>query len=441
MDRMNCFNPYVDKPKEHEDRLTRSFLVVLQYSPMVQSTFINLIRDEQLELVVEGRLEHKWLMPPAFSSSESGGVHELEEVKTQKTGLPTKEGKLVSVLLTGKPWEGSEQPLSKREGNHGARYDGTAIFSDNWLLTIENKPEGTESERQLNPALSEEHTIEVCPEEVAVEWRTVLVSLSGLLEVEAPLAEKGLIGDFISFVEDSPRFKRLFPFRTFGQCKDNKYLLRRRSRAILKSTGLGNVQRRKGFEDYVSVDGAVKDIYLYPRFGEREDEWRVLLGLYPGNTKKQADKLYSSLDFQELKRLAEHKDWDIHPDLTFRYAGTKCHSSKTPLSLGEYTRIWQESQIQWGRRDRNPDNDFRSVISDLNEYGLLKENDESALTEHFTETDRGFMDISPGLSLHYSWDQSKAINLDRVGEFVQEFKKRVKEALACWGQSLPAATG
>ena len=49
MQRLNYFAPFESKPADYEDQLTRAFLVVARYVPMVQAALVDLIRQRQTD--------------------------------------------------------------------------------------------------------------------------------------------------------------------------------------------------------------------------------------------------------------------------------------------------------------------------------------------------------------------------------------------------------
>ena len=49
MSHLNYCYPYQSRPPEHEDQLTRAFLVLLRLVPLAQAAFLDLIRAKQKE--------------------------------------------------------------------------------------------------------------------------------------------------------------------------------------------------------------------------------------------------------------------------------------------------------------------------------------------------------------------------------------------------------
>ena len=68
MDHLNLFNSYKNKSNNHEDELTRSFLILLKNIPVVQMLFFEMVRQEMENVDIE--------------SIVTGGLA-IEEVHTQ----------------------------------------------------------------------------------------------------------------------------------------------------------------------------------------------------------------------------------------------------------------------------------------------------------------------------------------------------------------------
>ena len=56
MERLNYFAPYQSKSPHEEDQLTRAFLVVLRYIPLVRANFIDILRQLSIEAGNENRI-------------------------------------------------------------------------------------------------------------------------------------------------------------------------------------------------------------------------------------------------------------------------------------------------------------------------------------------------------------------------------------------------
>jgi len=99
MDHLNIFNPYENKPLNHEDQLTRALLILVKSSKSVELSFTDMIIDEMKRVGCKS-------IPTRLTEGTAG----LDVVKTQiwsstKNELTSASGRLVSVLITDKKLE------------------------------------------------------------------------------------------------------------------------------------------------------------------------------------------------------------------------------------------------------------------------------------------------------------------------------------------------
>lgn len=87
MNRLNYFNPYNSKSADHEDQLTRAYLVLLRISFQAFSSFINYLNRENKnseKFKLEDIIEDDW------------------SFETQRSDPDIDSNYLVSVLITDK---------------------------------------------------------------------------------------------------------------------------------------------------------------------------------------------------------------------------------------------------------------------------------------------------------------------------------------------------
>ena len=53
MDHLNLFNAYKNKSNNHEDELTRSFLILLKNIPLLQVMFFEMVRKEMSQYNID----------------------------------------------------------------------------------------------------------------------------------------------------------------------------------------------------------------------------------------------------------------------------------------------------------------------------------------------------------------------------------------------------
>jgi hypothetical protein len=253
---LNYFEPYESKKPEHEDQLTRAFLVVMRFVPLVQAAFMDLVREAQLR-------NGSGQIIPALTAMDSEC-----NIETQVSAIGQEEGTLVSILLTDEHFT-PENAI--RASERGARYDGVIYFPPDWILVIENKPFSANVwEGQLAPSLPQGSSIRVEMTLVDIPWRLLIDRLNSLLERKLVNgSECLLVEDFLEFVDGN--FSYLNPYGSFSQCKGRKYLLEKRCAAVLESIAKGNVTRRKILSCTSSVFGGegldFQGIGVYPSDG------------------------------------------------------------------------------------------------------------------------------------------------------------------------------
>ncbi len=416
MNHLNYFEPYKGKEPHHEDQLTRAFLVILRMIPLVQTTFIDLIRSYQI-------LNSHYRVLPTLTEPQM----KRDKIQTQVTSINDSQGYLVSLLMTNENWT----PENKIENvDRGARYDGVIYFDSDpkWILVIENKPWSENVwEEQLKPSIAEDSEIEIVEDPVGIDWKEVIERLSALLQKQLVHgAEALLIEDFLTFVD--MHFGYLNPFSEFSICKDDPYLINRRCVRILES--IGEVQDQ--YIDLGSNDLPARRIYLSIKT-EPDNKWCIELKIYPGDIMPQARALYKSLDTDALLKLTKN-GWDIDPNLHFSHIQKHLYWA-TPLDLADYINFWKQHP-QMIRQIKRDSSDFRDFFQQLLLLKLIGQKDVSGLEKCFNNKNQ--LRTFPGLSCIYRWHQEEALRLDdSKGTFIGEVRKRIKILLDTWGQELP----
>src|SRR5688572_16919839 len=110
MNHLNYFFPYDRKNNDHEDQLTRAFLVLVRHVSLAEALFIDLVRAAQI-----GRCAITPLAPLAMLGRGPSTVD------SQVSSIPESTDHLISVLLTDEKWHPKAPiEISPRV----ARYDG-----------------------------------------------------------------------------------------------------------------------------------------------------------------------------------------------------------------------------------------------------------------------------------------------------------------------------
>ncbi len=202
MDRLNIFNPYKDKGDEHEDVLTRNFLILLKNISSVQVAFIEMIRDKMKTVEIE-----------------SLGLGELEitEIRTQvhsNTFLSNLQGyRAVSVVISDDKYDGAHVV---KKSNRRAIYDGVVQCDPAWIFVIENKPfVGNIWEGQFDPNHSDVTNNVLIEELCCLSWREIIHVLNNLIEHNmVDCLERVLIEDFLMYINEE--YSWFNPYDRFG---------------------------------------------------------------------------------------------------------------------------------------------------------------------------------------------------------------------------------
>ena len=125
MDRLNVFNVYKDKELNHEDVLTRSFLILLKNISAVQAAFFELIRNKMPDIGLESFALGKLSISEIYTQTTSNGLLKGKQ-----------EYKILSVVISDDEYSNSHVV---QESSRNARYDGVVICDPSWIFIIENK--------------------------------------------------------------------------------------------------------------------------------------------------------------------------------------------------------------------------------------------------------------------------------------------------------------
>lgn len=225
MERLNYFNPYQTRSDEHEDLLTRAFLVLMRYSFPVLSSFY----DQCLLMYGVNRDAPEPDLPSFTDLLDSGW-----QIETQQSNPAIQTNYLLSVLITDDPLSSLLSTIKASQRN--ARYDGVITFGDELTIILENKPRSSlvwfDQLRPSRKNLSEHTHILLVP--VLLSWRSIVEWPTKLLIVPSVSGtEKLLISDFLAYVDDHYPF--LNPYHRLDLCKGNSELIQRRIKTLLES--------------------------------------------------------------------------------------------------------------------------------------------------------------------------------------------------------------
>jgi len=410
--RINYFGRFENKSADAEDRLTRAFLVVLRLVPPVQAAFVDAIRERQRE-------QGNGSIVPSRTATNRG----VSGVWSQVGDLHTDEGRVVSILLTNRECGGEVevQPSDRRPV-----YDGVVHYAEQWVFAIENKPYGDVRKSQLHPNVEDAEGLEVDPRLVVLVWKDLIRRLHALGESNwLDYTRQQLVDDFLRYAQEE--FPEINPYPTLTHCGDDVDKLNRRCEDLMKALAPDRVDtRRWGPYIYVPELEAAKVIVVSAE--ESNGTWTIDLALHPGDTVSQARSLYSQVEADKLLALPD--EWDCSPNLHFAHMSQNLVYPSPKVSLRRYLKFWQEHQ-GWIRQAK--EDQFEELLDLLGSNGLLTETDRAEFESEFMETNRSTVNVCPGVSLHYRWDRTEALDLDENDRLTEEIDERVREAVRTWG--------
>lgn len=271
------------------------------------------------------------------------------------------------------------------------------------------------------------------PEPVVLPWRGLVRRLSSLTNNELLMgSEKLMLDDFLTFIDS--QFSYLNPFDKFSKCKDDLYLLQRRSRMLLEDIAGDQVSYHRGNEHCIKLDsGPVREIYVSPE--EHRGVWSIRLKMYPGDTVSQARELYDQLDVTQIQNLIDI-GWSCQTNMHFTFMGTGLVWSQPDLSTEQYIDFWLSKRRSIQQEKREADVGFHRLFETLQEQHLITQSDWTELEENFQNTERESINICPGLELTYGWTKELACQLDDCGEFGETLKNKIGDALRAWQQTM-----
>ena len=273
MSQVDIFSPFRRRSEQHEDRLTWGLMVALKYSPELQR-FLR-------RLVLSRIPRERW---PDLSGWDPAAV------STQTASVGAEAAFVVSVLISDVSLVGA---VEVEKADRVARYDGVVEYPDGLVLIIENKPRSTDVwTGQLSPSSESfkdsPDDVELYEKAVSLEWAEILEGVLGYTgSLVAPYAERGIAGDFLSFVEEL--HPSLSPYRTFHLCGDRPEALARRIEGLFASMGRGlgfEVGTRPGAIAYLRLPNeVVRQVHITAEKGRDQEEAVLRQSIWPGESR------------------------------------------------------------------------------------------------------------------------------------------------------------
>jgi len=421
MDHLNIFNSYKSKPNNHEDELTRSFLVMLKNIPMVQVMFFEMVRREVAELRIDSILKGDLSVEEVYtqlSNSNKIFTSNLVEGRT-----------LLSIIVSD---DKLESQVKVQNDDRQARYDGVILCNPCWLFIIENKPSKDNIWlRQLNPNISDDIDVTIVDKPCCLSWRNIIAGLNLMIQNKMVRGlERIMIEDFIEYVDNE--YSWLNPYTTFGVCKDDLYLLNRRCISVMASCDIEGVSTEvkyhKGWKYYIeSGKNTIKKIALDANKGL--SDWTIDLWLYAGDTMNSARETFEKLDIDKLLQL-QNQGFEVSKNFHISYRSTNLLWFDGNLSIEDYLKFWKKEYKNLKQVKRA---DFNKLFDNLEKDQMIIPEDRIIIQEEIFSKNYDKLNICPGFLLRYSWNSQTAITLDKRNKFVEDFSNKIVAAFSVVG--------
>jgi hypothetical protein len=427
MERLNYFNPYVSKSDNHEDQLTRAYLVLMRHSFHVFSIFLDYCKSR-----------HE-LAPEETTFNFCNMLQDGWEIATQKSNPDIESNWLLSVLMTDANIGSEDTSVKTSERN--ARYDGIIKFGPNLTIIIENKPRSSNVWfDQLNPAKNNlSDGVRIYAKPALLEWKEIIRQLNHLVNLPSISGyEKTMIEDFLSFIDT--KFPFLNPYDNFYLCKGYPELIYRRIqnllKAIVKNEEIIKYHNSWGYSIEVNYD-QIKKIGLI--FHKGDDEWWLELSLYFGNTQSQSRAFYShTLEINQISSLYD-KGWWFDIDFHFAYITSnlvwikQMPDADAGKHVERYVDFWIRNKNEIYQLQREGVQEYVDWLQSENVLVISQEVKEK-LGQEFFKTKRENLNVCPGLGAIYNINGGDAEKLDKEGQLESLIHQAIIDALQLIGR-------
>ncbi len=406
-DSLNFFDPNPDIPSNHENQLTRAFLVVLRISPAAHQTW--------LSLASPGRKLYELSRPWSFDTQRWKMFEEVPDIAEPIEGI--------SVLQAADMQE-IEGPVQTTD--RAQVLDGIVRYGDELLIVIETKLDGPVPTGQAQDLNVHGALVRFDTSVHKVSWRALLAAWSDLVENEIVSgAERTVIADFLDFVD--LHFAQLGPLTTLGRCKDHKSRVERRLNGVLSKIAGTPIKDWIPLPERAALDRA------YLEFDESSQ--KIQLAVYPADTLTQAKAFYTSTKApsQVLALCDGNGKWSAQPNFHFGHMARGMVWIKSNTSPGEYVAYWQ---AKIGDTRQYPRERWEEFWIELEQHDFATADDKAEFDRSFTNTKRTFATPRPGLKCVYQWNLTEAIQLDDKNKFVKAVAEQMNIILGALDEQL-----
>jgi hypothetical protein len=419
---LNVFEPYRDLGRGHEDQLTRAAMIVLRLVPLARETLLREIGESSQSQLPDCSvdLQASHIVDP----SEEGAA----------AGQTVQRGRLVSVFLTP-DFEPEEIEEEVTDTDRGQRFDGVLRFDPELVVLIESKVcrrwAKRNGHRVAEVNLGGVHFAKrrTC----LLRWHDLLESWWRLAEIGVlSPAEQALIQDILSYAHQD--FGQLLPFGSLRRAGKDPTRRKWRLRSLLREATA--IQPERVGLVHVRLDVALGAVSIQRAALDIDDE-QLVLHLWPGELKAQAEHLYAAGHAERLCELAARNErWRVEPQplLGFRNAPkrTRVYLSCT-LDALEYARRWQGED--WSHVGSHHRQTIRTELWPwLLERGYASPGDAERLDPFLHALGRRFAHLRPGMHVSCTWSWEEAQKLDDDGLLAGEIRDAIDRVLAVLGE-------
>ncbi|HEY1688405.1 MAG TPA: hypothetical protein VGF95_06015 [Solirubrobacteraceae bacterium] len=427
---LNLFEPYRELSSTHEDQLTRAAMIVLRLVPLAREALLRAIGESSLSE-----------LPDCVVDMQATNV--VDPSEEGATAGSTSRGRLVSVFLTPDT-EPPKLAEEVTETQKGQRFDGVLRFDPELVVVLESKVCRSWARRNGHRAaelnlggarFGQSRTF-------VLRWHDLLESWWRLAElgVLSP-AELAVVQDMLSYAHQD--FGHLLPFGSLRRVGSDPVRRKWRLRSLLREAT--SLEPERAGLVHVRLDVALGARSLQRAAVEAKDD-ELVLHLWPGELKRQAEHLYSAGHADALNVLADRgqEGWTIAPQplLGFRNAPVRTRVYLTcSLDAATYSRRWQGED--WDHVGAHHREKIRSeLLPWLIERGYATPGDEARLDPFLHALGRRFAHLRPSIHVSRAWPLARAVELDDEGLLTGELRDSIDTVLALLDEpSLPKANG
>jgi hypothetical protein len=419
---LNVFEPYRELGRTHEDQLTRAAMIVLRLVPLARETLLRAIGERSQSELPDCTVDMQaTYIVDASEESAAGG-----EVRRER---------LVSVFLT--PDTEPKEPIREvTDTNRGQRFDGVLRFDPELVVLVESKVCTRWARRnghrvaELNLGSARFAQRRTC----VLRWHDLLESWWRLVELGllGP-AERALVQDLLTYAHHD--FAHLLPFGSLRRVGADPVRRKWRLRSLLReATGLQ--PERIGLA-HVRLDTALGAVSLQ-RAALDLDGHELVLHMWPGELKRQAEHLYSDTHAARLAELplVAGSAWRVEPQpqLGFRNAPARTRVYLTcRIDAATYAQRWQGED--WKRVGAHqPDTLLTELWPWLLKRRYASKRDRARVEAFLGTLGRRHAHLRPSMHVARVWSFDEATALDDDGLLATEIREAIDHVLAVLGE-------